>query len=44
MLVALTTLAAGQPSEPLCCPDDVYTPPGVLGGGGPKPELLIPKE
>lgn len=40
----LTTVGAGQLSEVPCCPDDVYTPPGVLGGGGPRPELLIPKE
>ena len=40
----LTMLARGQPSEMLCWPVDVYTPPWGLGGGGPRPELLIPKE
>lgn len=44
VLAVLTMLARGQPSELLCWPVDVKTPPGGLGGGGPRPELLIPKE
>lgn len=37
-------MGVGQLSEAPCCPDDVNTPPGALGGGGPRPELLIPRE
>lgn len=43
-LATLTMLARGQPSELLWWPADVYTPPSGLGGGGPRPELLMPKE
>lgn len=43
-LAVLTMLVRLLPSELLCWPDDVYTPPRGLGGGGPRPELLIPKE
>lgn len=43
VFAVLTMPAREQPSELLCWPVEVYAPPGGLGGGGPRPELLIPK-